>query len=896
MAMSSSLQLTVFVMFLYCQVNHLSNGFYAPRTAYKNGNIMLGGLFDLHKSVGVNGSCGDLLAANLGSIEAMIFAIESINQNHSLLPNVTLGYDIRDYCLRPAKAVETAYELVVKSDSRFSLQNCTRSDGYIAPDMLKEITGVVGPMDSASAVMVSSLFDVAHIPSVSPLATSVELSSNLYAHFYRTIAPDNWRASLLADMAHFFNWTYVAAVALDDSFGRYGIWGLEREAFDRSNFCIAFTRFVPRVDHFNQLQRIVHDIKKNEKVKVIFIWLYGEYAQDFIKEAVKQNLKGRTWIFTDGTTPNDPFFEDPRFADILNGSFGIFPKAQSSEGFKKYLTNLAERNFSGSTHPWWEEYWKYLRLTPKSFINKSLELARSPYIAYTIDAVYVFAHALHNMFQCNESQGLLRGGACPVIQHSKIKNDDLDFYIRNISFQGLTGRVEFDQYGDPIEASYDVKNFKSIGRGFEDVHVGWWAKNAVKGLRLNINVSIITWKSENGHEGVPVSVCSTDCPPGERKVTKSPCCWECVKCPPGTISTYGISSNCTECPERQKPNENRTKCVDLPLNNLQWKSGLAIAVGCTAAVGMLLTVFCIAMFIKHRNSPIVKASNKELSFILLIAVAMFFVLAFLNLVTPTDILCCILNIWRYTVYTLCVSILLLKSRKIFKAFRPGSFPVDARARSRPNNKRFAFLFKGERSRLLFFLSIQVILTVNWIIFDPPTKAVVVRQLHYIFVVCKPFSSGVGQSLLILIAVHLLVLSFACIYYAFKGRKIPENFNEARYIGFSMYIVLLCSIAYYPVEFGLEGWYVGVIGGVTTLVSSFALLACMFGPKIYVICFSPEQNTREAISKEIAKYSMSTSASVANKGRIAPTLKLDETPRSSQDLDLQRPSSPVQEHV
>ena len=199
-----------------------------------------------------------------------------------------------------------------------------------------------------------------------------------------------------------------------------------------------------------------------------------------------------------------------------------------------------------------------MRLTPKSFLSKSLELARSPYIGYTIDAVYVFAHALHNIFQCNESQGLLRGGTCPVIQHSKIKDDDLDFYIRNISFQGLTGRVEFDKYGDPIEASYDVINFKSIRRGFQNVHVGWWAKNTAKGLRLKINVSIITWKSENGHEGVPVSVCSTDCPPGERKVTKSPCCLECVKCPPGTISTYGISSNCTECPERQKPNENRT--------------------------------------------------------------------------------------------------------------------------------------------------------------------------------------------------------------------------------------------------------------------------------------------------------------------------------------------------
>ena len=92
MAISSSLQFTVFVMFLYCQENSLSNGFHAPRIAYKDGNIMLGGLFDLHESVGVNGSCGDLLAANLCSIEAMIFAIESINQNHSLLPNVTLTY------------------------------------------------------------------------------------------------------------------------------------------------------------------------------------------------------------------------------------------------------------------------------------------------------------------------------------------------------------------------------------------------------------------------------------------------------------------------------------------------------------------------------------------------------------------------------------------------------------------------------------------------------------------------------------------------------------------------------------------------------------------------------------------------------------------------------------
>jgi len=132
----------------------------------------------------------------------------------------------------------------------------------------------------------------------------------------------------------------------------------------------------------------------------------------------------------------------------------------------------------------------------------------------------------------------------------------------------------------------------------------------------------------------------------------------------------------------------------------------------------------------------------------------------------------------------------------------------------------------------------------------------------VFIVCKPFRSIAGEVLLAMTITTVLLLALACIYYAFKGRKIPENFNEARYIGFSMYIVLLSSAAYYPVEFGLEGWYVGIIGGVTTLVSSFALLGCMFGPKVYVIFFSPEQNTREAISTEIAKYSLSTSAATA----------------------------------
>ena len=882
--MSPCLKFTILAVFLLCNGSHRTNSLLPQKTAYKDGDIVLGGLFDLHQSAGNNDGCGDILATNLGYTEAMIFAIESINQNKTLLPNATLGFDVRDYCLRPAIAVETAYELVVKSDHRFSLQNCTSSSEFNGsePGGLKAITGVVGPMDSASAIMVSSLFEIAHIPSISPLATSVELSATLYSHFYRTVAPDNWRANLLADIAQFFNWTYVGAIALDDSFGRYGIWGIEKEINTRENLCIAFKRFVPRVDHFDQMRQIVFDLKSNEKVTVVFVWLYGEYARVFMEEVVKQGVKGRTWIFTDGTTPLDSFFTDARFSDALNGSFGILPKAQSSEPFQKYLSELAKRNFTGRTHTWWTEYRDYLTMKNASLDlsyqfsvpNSNTPLTSSPYIAYTIDAVYAFAHALHNMYACKEPHGLLEGGKCPTVQQSKIKGEDLHFYLRDVSFQGLTGTIEFDKNGDPFEACYDIVNFKSSSKGFSEVLVGWWARKTSP--RLHLDVPNITWNSQSGYKGVPLSVCSHDCKPGERRVTKSPCCWECVSCPLGTISSSGIYSNCSECPKRQKPNEKRTECVDLPQNNLNWNNISAIAVSSTAGVGLVLTILCFVVFIRHRNTPIVKASNRELSFLLLTVVALFFVLAFLYLLIPTDLLCRAINIWRYTVFTLCVSILLLKSRKIVKAFQFEG-PLPEGLSNRPKKRKKSFLFKGQRLHLLLLLSIQVILMVAWIICDPPYKETIVRPLQYVFVVCKPFRSATGQALLAMTITAVLLLSFACVYYAFRGRKIPENFNEARYIGFSMYIVLLSSAAYYPVEFGLEGWYVGIIGGVTTLVSSFALLGCMFGPKVYVIFFSPEQNTREAISTEIAKYSMSTSAAIARRGpRVSP----QGTPESS----------------
>ena len=108
----------------------------------------------------------------------------------------------------------------------------------------------------------------------------------------------------------------------------------------------------------------------------------------------------------------------------------------------------------------------------------------------------------------------------------------------------------------------------------------------------------------------------------------------------------------------------------------------------------------------------------------------------------------------------------------------------------------------------------------------------------------------GLALEVAMLTYLIFLSLVCAYYAFKARTLPENFNEARYIGFAMYILLLSWITFYPVQSSLQGWYVAVVSCTTALLSSYGVLACMYAPKIYVIIRHPEQNTAEFIRNEL----------------------------------------------
>ena len=153
---------------------------------YKDGDVIIGGLLNIHYYA-TSDQCTELFTTGLGYAEATIFTIEKINKNAAILPNVTIGYDLRDYCGSNARAMKMAYDLMFICNGdpvHMSNQNISiPSTGYVKETKTKTISALVGPADSGSAVLVGSLLQVFDIPALSQSATSDELSSQMYRLF-----------------------------------------------------------------------------------------------------------------------------------------------------------------------------------------------------------------------------------------------------------------------------------------------------------------------------------------------------------------------------------------------------------------------------------------------------------------------------------------------------------------------------------------------------------------------------------------------------------------------------------------------------------------------------------------------------------------------------------------
>ncbi|XP_073239617.1 extracellular calcium-sensing receptor-like [Porites lutea] len=827
-----------------------------PKRFYQPGNVTLGVLLPLHVRT-AHDKCGEFYAFSLGYTEAITFAIERINKDPELLPNVTLGFDIRDYCDTPVLAMKIANdfvksnylnELLEGQGDNFGSKLTINMDYLTAP-----ISAVIGTEDSSSTTLVSSLLNVAAIPTISPFATSEELSSPYFNSFFRTIPPDGQQAKAMVDIIEYYQWTYIAAVAIDHSYGRCGLRALEREAYDRKTFCIAFSEYITRSGYKGKITSIVRKLKDAENIKVVILWSNYEPAKRFLKEATLQELEGRTFLISEAIAFINPDVLEKN-AVILKGAIGIRPYLFTDNLFEDYLRVITLNKTRESANPWWKEFWtSHLNcssmsegacLNPVKIDDRAFAKLHNAFIPYLTDAVYALAHALDSLLKC---------------KNANVTPEAMLLELRKVSFQGITGQVQFTKSGDPTYSSYDIVNFQKQAENYENVKVGTWTGGTH--TNLTINEKRIKWANKENEP--PISTCSHRCPPGTKQTITVSCCWECIKCPLGSISKQHSSPNCTKCPQLHKSNGDGTACLPLPVINIKWSDATAVVFLILTVIGLLATGMAIFVFIKNQSTPLVRVSNRELSLLLLVAIALCFVLTLLHLAQPTKTLCCTIYPLRYFINTTFVSILFLKTNRLVRAFQTNIIPNWF--------KRYIVDRKRQFLVVLGLNMVEVILAVLWLTLDPPYEHQEIRVQTHVFYTCMPFRSAIGSVLRATMFSYFILLSLVCAGYAFKARRLPENFNETRYIGSAMYVLLISWVSFYPVDTSLEGFYTTIVACATALVTAYGILLCVFAPKLFVILLRPEKNTNEFMKAEIKQFTNSaTFSATIQQADVHPT--------------------------
>ncbi|XP_035857566.1 extracellular calcium-sensing receptor-like [Sander lucioperca] len=402
-------------------------------------------------------------------------------------------------------------------------------------------------------------------------------------------------------------------------------------------------------------------------------------------------------------------------------------------------------------------------------------------------------------------------------------------HLNNLHFTTPQGEMFYFQGGD-APAKYDFVNWQNTPEGsLKLVLIG-----RVDGFDLHLNQSNIQWST--GSNQVPTSVCSESCPPGTRKASRKGeplCCFDCIPCADGEISNQHGSLHCERCPLEFWSNAKRTACIPRQLDFLSFNETLGITLTTAAVSGTVVTTAVFVVFLYYRQTPMVRANNSELSFLLLLSLKRCFLCSLVFIGRPSVWACRFQQAAFGISFVLCVSCLLVKTIVVLAVFRS----------ARPGAEALMKWFGPgqQRGSVCLFTSIQIIICATWLSLSPPVPQ---RDLGFqgskVTLECA-MASVVGFSLVL---GYIGLLACTCLLLAFFARKLPDNFNEAKLITFSMLIFCAVWVAFVPAYVSSPGKYTVAVEVFAILASSYALLLCIFAPKCFIILLRPKKNTKK----------------------------------------------------
>ncbi|XP_078234884.1 vomeronasal type-2 receptor 26-like [Pogona vitticeps] len=837
-----------------------------------------------------------MVTNNYQHILVLAFAVKEINGNPLLLPNLTLGFHIYDSYFN-ARSTYCATVLLTSTLERFA-------PNYLC-DHEKNLIAVIGGLDAATSFHVATILDIYKIAQVGLECVSVWFEYGTSASFlliygpapvmndktpglffYQMMPKESLQNAAMLSLLLHFRWTWIGVLVMDTDNGERFL-QMALSLFFQSGVCVSNIEKIPMHVGKDLENWIIKNAKLYDVVmdSTANVWLvYGEsYTLAFlrgfsyvseIRDAIRKP-KGKVWILTAQMELASVLYQNTWNMEIIHGILSFTMHSHHLPGFHAFIgshTPSSSRE-DGFIRDFWQHAFSCVfpnlvtgevegkvctgeeRLD--NFLGLFLETRVTGHSYSIYNAVYAVAHALHAM-------SLSRLKHHVTVNDESLKTPDemlwqLHPFLRRVSFNNSAGeQVSFDENGELV-AGLDVTNWIFYSnQSFSRTKVGWIDSQAPLDQLLTIHEEAIQWHRWF-NQVQPLSVCTESCPPGSSKKVKEGeqfCCYDCIPCSEGTISEQKGSMSrtpffsadaflfpscsdmidCYACVDGKYPGRNKDLCIPKDVHFLFYGVPLGITLSCFALSFSLITAMVLGMFLKHHNTPIVKANNRGLTYTLLVSLMLSFLCVLLFIGQPQKVTCLLQQTTFGIIFSVAVSCVLAKTITVIVVFMA----------TKPGSKMRKWVGKRLSTTIVTSCSlIQAGICTVWLATSPPfPDADMHSMIQEIILECNEGSVSMFYSVLGYMG-FLAIVSFIA---AFFARNLPDAFNEAKFITFSMLVFCSVWLSFIPAYLSTKGKYMVAVEILAILASSAGLLGCIFFPKCYIILLRPHLNKREQLTR------------------------------------------------
>ncbi|XP_066486211.1 vomeronasal type-2 receptor 26-like [Tiliqua scincoides] len=744
---------------------------------------------------------------NYQHILALAFAVKEVNDHPSILPNITLGFYILNNCFTAQMTYKATLSLLSKQYRFVPNYRCGTQNTLIA---------VIGGLLSESSYNMATILEIYKLPQFTYGTFSPALGDKTsHPSMYQMVPSEDFQYLGVVQLLLHFQWTWVGLFASDDDNGDRFLQTVV-PLLSQNGICDAFILRTPQRTYLYDLLDLSimlwdkYPVLVERKANVFFV--HGEPPSMDVLRLFLLALDGLA-LPPLGKTIKPSWAKKYGFIqDFWEQAFDCLFQMSGVEEESKQTCTGEEK----------------LESLPETIFEMSM--TGHSYNIY--NALHAVALALHTMYE-HRAKYRVNG------EHQIVQPWQLHPFLMNISFKNSAGdTVHFDQNGQLVEG-FDLTNWVTFpNNSFARVNVGRLDPWASSGKELTINDARIVWH-KRFNQVVPVSVCNDNCSPGSSRKKKEGekfCCYNCAPCPERMISDQIDLNSCVLCPEDQYPNKAQDECLPKLVSFLSYAELLGNILALLTIALSLITTLVLGIFVKCQDTPIVRANNQSLTYVLLISLLLCFLCSLLFIGRPRRVTCLLRQTAFGTIFSVALSSVLAKAITVVLAFmatKPGS-----RMRK----------WVGKKLAITVILScsfIQVGICVLWLSTSPPFPDTDMHSLHgNIIVECNEGSATMFYCVL----GYMGFLAIVNLTVAFLARKLPDTFNEAKFITFSMLVFCCVWLSFFPAYLCSKGKYMVAVEIFSILTSSAGLLSCIFFPKCFIILLRPELNKREQLTR------------------------------------------------